>query len=126
MNYQQVFINLFCAAIFSFSRNDKLVSKSSCESEVKALDAIVQEILYILELYMFLHMVIDAPIKIYIDNKAAIRLTQSKTATIARKFWISHSNGPMNYSTSMLSEGIHLFNPFLFGLKDVITSSGEI
>ena len=72
-----IFINLFCAAIFSFSRNDKLVSKSSCESEVKALDVIVQEILYILELYMFLHVVIDAPIKIYIDNKAAIELCRT-------------------------------------------------
>ena len=82
-----IFINLFCAAIFCFSRNDKLVSKSSCESEIKALDMIVQEILYILELYMFLHVIIDEPIKIYIDNKAAIELcrtlrTESRTKII--------------------------------------------
>ena len=82
-----IFINLFCAAIFCFSRNDKLVSKSSCESEIKALDMIVQEILYILELYMFLHVIINEPIKIYIDNKAAIELcrtlrTESRTKII--------------------------------------------
>lgn len=70
-------MNLFCAAIYCFSRNDKLVSKSSCESEVKGLDIIVQEILYVLELYAFLHINIKDPVKIYIDNKAAIELCRS-------------------------------------------------
>jgi hypothetical protein len=51
---------------------------------VKALDIIVQEILYIIELYAFLHIIIREPIKIYIDNKAAIELcrtlrTESRT-----------------------------------------------
>jgi len=82
-----MFVNLSCAAIFSFSRNDKLVSKSSCESEEMALDIIVQEILYILEIYMFLHVIVDEPIKIFIDYKAVIELcrtlrTESRTKII--------------------------------------------
>ena len=46
----------------------------SCESEVNGLDIIVQEILYVIELYAFLHISIKDPVKLYIENKAAIEL----------------------------------------------------
>jgi hypothetical protein len=76
-----LFWNLHSGAIFSFSRNDTTrnitneymssVSHSSTESEIKALDVLITELLHIIDVATFIAGEQERPVKLFCDNRSA-------------------------------------------------------
>jgi hypothetical protein len=76
-----IFMNLNSGAVFSFSRNDTIrnilgkfmsaLSHSSTESEIKALDVLITELLHLLDIIRFIAGEQERPFKIYCDNRSA-------------------------------------------------------
>jgi hypothetical protein len=118
-----VFMNDDSGAVYSFSTNDaypeSTISHSSCAAEIKALDKIVQEIEYQVQVCECLQLPITLPVPIFIDNKSAVDLcsslkTTSKTKTI---------NMRINYIREMLNKGLislH-FVPSEHNVADILT-----
>jgi hypothetical protein len=124
-----VFMNLYSGAIFSFSRNDtrrnllakilSALSHSSTESEIKALDVLILELLHILEITEFIVGEQELPIKIYCDNKSAGLLF----ATLKCTNRVKHINLRIQAIRELILEGliaVH-FVPTKWNVADILT-----
>jgi len=72
-----IFLNCDSGAILSFSRNDTsigTISHSVMEAEIKAVDQLILELIYLMDLLNFLGIENQTPISIYCDNKNAVDL----------------------------------------------------
>ena len=85
-----IFLNSDSGAITSFSRNDtsiSTISHSVMEAEIKAVDQLIQELVYLMDLINFIGIEYSKAISIYCDNKNAVDLcntikTSNKTKVI--------------------------------------------
>jgi hypothetical protein len=97
-----IFLGLESGAIESWSLNDSLVSHSSMESEIRALDLLIRVMIHIRQLMMFMNLLpIDAePTILYVDNESMI--TRSATLKSAPK--TRHINMAINYIREQINE----------------------
>ena len=85
-----IFLNCDSGAVLSFSRNDtsiSTISHSVMEAEIKAVDQIILELVYLADLMTFMQFEYQRTIPIYCDNKNAVDLcntikTSHKTKVI--------------------------------------------
>jgi len=70
-------LNLFSGAFMCFSQNDSTVSKSICESEIKAMDKLFNYVYEMLVILEFLGFKINEPVPIYCDNEVAKELVET-------------------------------------------------
>ena len=115
-----VFLGFDSGAIHSFSKNDSLVSHSSTESEIKAVDELVREMMHIKDMLEFVigHSY-DQPMKIFCDNNSAIKLFE----TLKTNNKIKHINVRINFIREMINAGlisIH-FVPTEHNVADIMT-----
>ena len=107
-----VYMNLYSGAIFSFSRNDTIrnttgefmssISHSSTESEIKAIDILILELLHILDITRFISGEQELPVKIYCDNVSA-RLQFDTLKTTLR---VKHINMRIQAIREQISQGV--------------------
>jgi hypothetical protein len=71
------FLGADSGAIKCCSQNDKTVSHSSMESEIKSLDLVIIAIILTRNIMMFLCYILNEPTIIFIDNKSAIELCKT-------------------------------------------------
>jgi len=72
-----IFMNSDSGAILSFSRNDTsigTISHSVMEAEIKAVNQLILELIYLVDLLTFIGIHKQIPIPIYCDNKNAVDL----------------------------------------------------
>ena len=63
------------------SRQQRIVSLSSCESEYYAMTEAAQELLYLFQLFEFLQVPVKKPMTIKCDNQGAIFLAKNESST---------------------------------------------
>jgi hypothetical protein len=71
------FLGTDSGAIKCVSQNDKTVSHSSMESEIKSLDLLIIAVILTRNILMFLGFILNVPTIIFIDNKSAIELCKT-------------------------------------------------
>ena len=71
------FLGMDSGAIRSFSHNDKTVSHSSMEAEIKSLDLLIIAIILTRNILKFLGYELKVPTIIFMDNKSAIELCKT-------------------------------------------------
>jgi hypothetical protein len=114
-----LFLGLDAGAFHSFSKSDTTVSHSSTEAEIKALDELIRDILWIRDILEFVQCPMEGPTKIYMDNRSAILLCESlRTANKIR-----HLNVRINFIREMINlKAIELhFIPSELNIADVLT-----
>jgi hypothetical protein len=126
-----VFLNFSSGAVFSFSRNDTIrnvlnellsaLSHSSTESEIKALDVLIMEILHILDVTRFAAGDQSLPVKVYCDNKSAGQLF----ATLKTNNKLKHLNMRIQFIREMIIEGVIAiyFVPTRHNVADMLTKA---
>ena len=96
-------------AIVSFSKNDTIkssLSHSSTEAEIKAIDEMIQEIEYKLEIFDALRINISRPVKIYCDNKSSITLCE----TLKNSHKTKSINMRIHYIRNMINDKVVSLN----------------
>jgi hypothetical protein len=90
-----VFLGLDSGAIESWSQNDTLVSHSSFESEIRALDLLIRTMVHVRNLLKFLKMMADdaPPSILYVDNESMIKRSDSLKSVQKTR----HINVAINY-----------------------------
>ena len=116
-----LFLGLFSAAILCFSVMDNLVSHSSTEAEIKAIDKLCREIVYMREVLKFVGYEQKEPTVVYVDNKSAIELCKTLKVTHKTK----HINMRINYIRECINAGtvILVFVPSELNVADELTKS---
>ena len=114
-----LFLNLFSGAFHCFSQNDSTVSKSICESEIKAMDKLFSFIFEMLEILEFLHHKFNEPVPIYCDNEVAKELVE----TIKNPDKTKHIIRIIEFLREKINDGIVkvIFIPTEFNVADVLT-----
>jgi len=74
-------LGLNAGAIYSFSKNDKTVSHSSTESEIKALDATIRAVCHVRDVLKFLGYEQFQPTTVYVDNMSMMKLCGTLRST---------------------------------------------
>jgi hypothetical protein len=126
-----VFMNYTSGAVFSFSRNDTIrnlinelmssASRSSTESEIKAIDVLITEILHILDIMRFISGEQELPIKIFCDNRSAAQLFE----TLKTNHRVKHLNLRIQIIREYIQAGviaIH-FVPTAENVADILTKA---
>jgi hypothetical protein len=124
-----LFWNLESGAIFSFSRNDttrnviseliSTISHSSTESEIKALDILIMELLHILDLSRFIAGEQVLPVRLFCDNRSAKLIFD----TLKTNHRVKHINMRIQFIREQILAGIcsiH-FVPTDENVADVLT-----
>jgi hypothetical protein len=90
-----IFLGLDSGAIESWSQNDTLVSHSSFESEIRALDLLIRTMVHVRHLLTFLKMMTDdaPPSVLYVDNDSMIKRSDSLKSVQKTR----HINMAINY-----------------------------
>ena len=126
-----VFMNNTSGAIFSFSRNDTIIniigdlmsslSHSSTESEIKAIDILITELLHILDIARFVAGPMELPIKIYCDNKSAAFIFD----TLKTNHRLKHINMRIQAIREQIVMGIFAiyFVPTEHNVADILTKA---
>jgi hypothetical protein len=76
-----MFLGRNSGAFHSFSKNDKSVSHSSTEVEIKAIDINIRNVLYVRDILKFLGLEQNEPTIIYTDNASALELCKTLKST---------------------------------------------
>ena len=101
-----IFMNKNSGAIRSFSRNDTIpstLSHSTAEVEIKAIDETIREIVHVLDILESLFgKRYDKPVKIFVDNEAAIRLC----STLKQSHKVNHINLRIHYIREMIKNKV--------------------
>jgi hypothetical protein len=97
-----VFLGLNSGAIESWSQNDTLVSHSSFESEIRALDLLIRTMVHVRNLLKFLKMMADdaPPSILYVDNESMIKRSDSLKSVQKTR----HINVAINYIREQINE----------------------
>lgn len=114
-----LFLGLDAGAFHSFSKSDTTVSHSSTEAEIKALDELVRDIMWIRDILEFIQCPMEGPTKIYMDNRSAIVLCE----TLRSSHKVRHMNVRINFIREMINQRIielH-FVPSELNVADVLT-----
>ena len=116
-----LFLNKTSGSISSISRNDKTVSHSSCEAEIKALDMLFREIVVTRSLLEFLGCPQTEATRIYIDNKSAIELCR----TLKSNNNVRHINVRINYIRELINQRVIelIFVPSELNVADALTKA---
>jgi hypothetical protein len=123
-----VFMNYESGAIRTFSRNSTTagttLSHSSTESEIKAIDEVIRELMHIMDIVRFMAGKYDEPIIIYVDNKSAITLME----TLKTNNRVKHINLRINFIREMIKcRFIELhFVPTAYNVADVLTKPLDV
>lgn len=94
-----LFLSKRAGAIHSYSTLDSLVSHSSTEAEIKAIDKLCREVVFLREVLKFMGYEQVNPTIIYVDNKSAIEIC--KTLKMTRK--TKHINMRINYIRELIN-----------------------
>jgi hypothetical protein len=117
--------------VFAFSRNDTIknllnewmsaLSHSSTESEIKAIDLLMMELLHMLDLSRFISGEPVLPIKIFCDNKSASQLFQ----TLRTNHKVKHINMRIHAIRELIETGIFAihFVPTKYNVADILTKA---
>jgi hypothetical protein len=89
-----------CAVAWK-SRQQKATSLSSCESEYYAMAEAAQELLYLLQLFKFLKIEVELPMKIKCDNQGAIFLAKNESSVRTK-----HVDVRYHFIRELIEEGI--------------------
>ena len=95
------------------------LSHSSCEAEIKGIDLILLLLLHIYQIYLFLKVPVQLPIRVYVDNTSAIELCE----TLKGNHKIKHINMRINFIREQINAGfieLH-FVPTKFNVADILT-----
>jgi hypothetical protein len=126
-----VFMNWCSGTIFAYSRNDTIrnllnefmssLSHSSTESEIKAIDILMMELIHILDLTRFIAGPQELPIKIYCDNKSAGLLFD----TLKTNHKVKHINVRIQSIRELIIAGIFAihFVPTKYNVADILTKA---
>jgi len=116
-----LFLNYDSGAISTVSRNDTTVSHSSTEAEIKAIDMICREIVYVRSLLAFMGYEQTKPTKVFVDNRSAIELC--RTLKVSHK--VRHVNVRIHYIRELINARIIelVFIPSEFNVADVLTKA---
>ena len=114
-----LFPNLHSGAFHCFSVNDKTVSRSICESEIKAIDILVLYIIEVIEVVTFLCYYTKNAIPIYCDNEVAKEIVE----TIKNPNKTKHIIRIIEFLREKVNEGIIklIFIPSELNVADVLT-----
>ena len=117
-----LFLGPDSGAFMSFSRSDTIKSSichSSTEAEIKAIDELVREIEYWLEILEFTGVKTPLPVKIFVDNRSAIELCRVLKTT----HQVKHINTRIHYINDMIMRGLVqlLFVPGEYNVADLLT-----
>ena len=114
-----LFLNLLSAAFHCFSQNDRTVSRSVCESEIKAIDAVLLFIIEMIEILEFLKIKFRKPIPIYCDNEVAKELCE----TIKNPKRTNHIIKVIEFIRERINNGMIklIFIPSELNVADVLT-----
>lgn len=114
-------MNDVSGAISTVSRNDSTVSHSSTEAELKALDMICREVVYMRRILEFLGFKQDAATKIFVDNKSAIELC----TLLKVNSKVKHINVRIHYIRELVNERVVelCFIPSELNVADVLTKA---
>lgn len=113
------FITKDSACISASSKKDSTVSHSSCESEIKAIDAAVREAVYLRSLLKELTFEQKKPTRIYVDSASAIDILN----TLKTSHAVKHINVRIHYIRECINsrEVSLVFIPSAFNVADVLT-----
>ncbi len=117
-----VFLGYDSGAVYSYSKNDTVmstVSHSSTESEIKAIDELVRTLQHILDLLKFIVGEVELPVKVFVDNTSAIALLES----LKGHNKVKHINVRIAYIRELIMSGmieLH-FVPTEFNVADILT-----
>lgn len=116
-----IFMGYNAGAISSVSKNDTLVSHSSTEAEIKAIDMVCREIVYMRDVLKFLGYEQSNPTRIYVDSCSAIELC--KILKVNHK--ARHINMRIHYIRELINARIIelVFVPTKFNVADVLTKA---
>ena len=117
-----VFLGYDCGAVMCFSRNDTIkstISHSSTESEIRAIDVLLRELIHIIEICLFLSINFNKTVEIFCDNKSAIMLCSTLRS--------NHKTKHINMLISFIREKINdktielHFIPSKCNVADILT-----
>ncbi len=113
------FITKDSACISAGSKKDSTVSHSSCESEIKAIDAAVREAVYLRSLLKELAYEQKKPTRIYVDSASAIEIFNILKTSHA----VKHINVRIHYIRECINqrEVSLVFIPSKYNVADVLT-----
>lgn len=116
-----LFLNLLSGAFHCISQNDRTVSRSVCESEIKAIDAILLFIIEMIEILEFLKIKFVKPIPIYCDNEVAKELCE----TIKNPKRTNHIIKVIEFIRERINNGMIklIFIPSELNVADVLTKA---
>jgi hypothetical protein len=117
-----VFLNNDSGAIISFSRNDtsiSTISHSVMEAEIKAVDQLILELIYLVDILTFIGIHHSGPISLYCDNKNAVDLCN----TIKHSHKTKVVNMRIHFIREMIKKGFIVikFIRSAFNVADVLT-----
>ena len=117
-----VFLNNDSGAIISFSRNDtsiSTISHSVMEAEIKAVDQLILELIYLVDILSFIGIHQSGPISLYCDNKNAVDLCN----TIKHSHKTKVVNMRIHFIREMIKKGFIVikFIRSAFNVADVLT-----
>jgi len=121
-----VFMN-YDSGDITFGRNSvtsAIISHSSTEAEIKALDELIREIMHILDMVEFVAGKYQEPVIIYIDNKSAISLME----TLKVNNRVKHIYLRISFIREMINLRVIELHFVLteFNVADVLTKSLDI
>lgn len=113
------FITKDSACVSATSRKDTTVSHSSCESEIKAIDAAVREAVFLRSMLKELSFEQKKPTRIYVDSASAIEIL----STLKTNHSVKHINVRIHYIRECINgrEVSLVFIPSKFNVADVLT-----
>lgn len=116
-----LFLNHDSGSISNISRNDTTVSHSSTEAEIKAIDMICREIVYMRKVLAFVGQTQTNATRVYVDNKSAIELCRLLKATNK----VKHINVKIHYIRELINERVIelVFVPTDYNVADVLTKA---
>lgn len=116
-----IFMGYNSGAVSSISKNDTLVSHSSTEAEIKAIDMVCREIVYMRDVLKFLGYEQTNPTRVYVDNCSAIELC--KILKVNHK--ARHINMRIHYIRELINARVVelVFVPTKFNVADVLTKA---
>ena len=117
-----VFLNNDSGAVISFSRNDtsiSTISHSVMEAEIKAVDQVILELVYLMDLLTFMGLHHSEPISLYCDNKNAVDFCN----TIKHSHKTKVVNMRIHFIREMIKKGFIVvkFIRSAYNVADVLT-----
>jgi hypothetical protein len=114
-----LFLGHDSGSIYNICVNDTIVSHSSCEAEIKAIDKAILSIIHIKDILLFMNIDIPDATILYCDNKSAIELCKTLKTTNQTK----HINMRINFIREKINDRTIsiIFVPSEYNVADVLT-----